>query len=786
MKKFVSVTFAVWAVLLVIKIVEYCFCDISLLTILFAIGKSLFLGTCIVLLAILLWFSLHRVSMRFAELISVGFLSFAILVEGCLTIYSCHTGLLLGNDFFIRPCTEIISAVVGFMPLWGAVLALISLFVGMSAIFLYVAKFELSKTWIYTGCAIAVLSFFTIFIKNVKDTESLRERNCHTIKTAHLLLARVQNDSAIQYDDEKLSQFASLFPEWNVQDLHYPLERTFEEKDVLSPYFHKFTSLPNIVIIIEESFGREWAGNCQNGGFTPFFDSLAQTGLYWENCLSIAPRSFAIVPAILGSVPYGDNGFQFGSMPQTNGIVPILQQNGYQIEAFYGGDFAFDCMQDYLQNQHIDYLSNYFSDFKNDKSNQKEGFSWGYHDSTMFAKSLCRIHESTSNKPTFRVYVTLTAHDNLMGINWAQNQKNKRYECQADSIIQLLPSRKIQRDDLAPILYADDCLRYFFREYSKLKDFENTIFILTGDHASGKNMENDLSFHHVPLVIWSPKLKQSHKFCGIVSHNDVSPTLLAFLNTFQKFQMTEISHFIGKTLDTSRSPQLNYRISLLNAEHVYDELVFDDCFYKKSTDRLYSLNEFPVLKPLRNDSLKHKMANILETMEYVHKYSYKNNCVTKHPLLQEETFEFIQDIHYEHDIVCCDSMTNKNDFSLAKHIVVSEKISIPRLKKIKAVLSSNVLLQNVKEKDRTIIQIRLLNVNNTEVYRYSGDLRNFLSKKQETNSVLQFYMEKTANIQTYSKKLKLEVSLSFPYEIQKQLPKIIFQNMQISLYGIEM
>lgn len=783
MKKFIPVTFAVWTVLLVIKIVECCFCNVSLPTLLLAIGEFLFFGTCIVFLAILLWLCLRSVSIRFASLFSVGFLSFVILAECCLIIYSCHTGLLLGTDFFIRPCTEIVSAVAGFMPLWSAVLALLSLFIGMSAIFLYVARIELSKTWIYTGCAVAVLAFFSIFIK-ITDTELLRERNCPLIKTTHLLLARTQNDFAVQYNDEKLSQFASLFPEWNVQDLHYPLERMFEEQDALSPYFHKFTSLPHIVVIIEESFGREWVGKSK--GFTPFFDSLAQTGLYWGNCLSVAPRSFAAVPAILGSVPYADNGFQFGSMPQTNGIIPILRQNNYQTEAFYGGDFAFDCMQDYLQNQHIDYLSNYYSDFKNDKSNKKEGFSWGYHDSTMFAKSLSHIQESTNNKPTFRVFITLTAHDNLMGINWAQNQKNKRYERRADSVIQLLSSSKINRDDLAPILYADECLRYFFKEYSKLKDFENTIFILTGDHASGKNMENDLSFHHVPLVIWSPKIKQSHKFCGIVSHNDVAPTLLAFLNTFHEFQMTQTSHFIGKTLDTSRSPLFNYRMPLLNAEHVYDELVFDDCFYKKSTNRLYSLNEFPMLKPLRNDSLKHKMEDVLETMEYVHKYSYKNNCVTKHPLLQEEVFEFIQDIHYEHDIVCCDSATNKSDLSLAKHIVISEKISIPRLKKIKVVISSNVLLQNVKEKDRTIIQIRLLNVNNTEIYRYSDDLRNFLSKKQGTDSVLQFYLEKTANIQTYSKKMKLEVSLSFPYEIQKQSPKIIFQNMQVSLYGIEM
>ena len=786
MRKFVPIAVAIWAILLLTKITDFLIEGVSISLLPYLVCEALLFGTCTILVASLLWLMLHRISERWALHVSVFFLAFSILLECVLSVYSWHTGLLLGNDFFIRPTSEILSAIGGFMPLWGALLLLGGIGSVLFFLLYRASNSPMSKKWVLAGIAVMTLSFCSFpFIKMKLADGPIRERNCLTNKTLYLLLSKTAETRQIKlFEEKKINDFKTMFPHWDIQNPRYPLERLFDEKDILSSYFYEFYSLPNVVIILEESFGREWAGNLSGESFTPFFDSLARTGLYWENCISIAPRSFAAVPAILGSVPYGNNGFQFGAIPHTNGLIPILQKNDYVTEAFYGGDFVFDCMQEYLQNQHTDYISNYYSEFKKDNSKNKEGFMWGYHDSTMFSKSIRHIKGSKYCKPTFRLYVTLTAHDELMGINWTQNKKNKRYEQLAESIIRRLPENKskINAKDLAPIVYADDCLRYFFNEYSKLKDFDNTIFILTGDHASGKNMENDLSFHHVPLVVWSPKLKQRHLFQGIISHNDIAPTILAFLNTFSNFHMTKTSHFIGQSFDTSSSLSLTYKIPLLNSAHEYDELIFDTFFFKKSTNKLYTMEKFPKLTSIENDSLLKEMKHVLATIEYVHKYSYQNNCITSHPLLQKENLTLIKDIRYDQKLVCRDSTTKIENFPIPKQIFISEIFPCTHQKKIKIVLQSDILLQESNEIGQTTIQMDLKDPSNTILYHYSGTFHNFLSKKQENDSTIQFYMEKHIDIHSYAKNLILEVSLSFPHNEQKYQSHFLFKNLQIYLY----
>jgi uncharacterized sulfatase len=113
------------------------------------------------------------------------------------------------------------------------------------------------------------------------------------------------NLSKLEFNKDKIQKYKSIFPEREILDDTYPLERTDNINNVLGQYFKKSKEKPNIVFIIVESLGADLFGVNKYGyTFTPFLDSLSRHSLLWTNCLSSTPRSFGAVPAITGSVPH--------------------------------------------------------------------------------------------------------------------------------------------------------------------------------------------------------------------------------------------------------------------------------------------------------------------------------------------------------------------------------------------------------------------------------------------------------------------------------------------------
>ena len=80
--------------------------------------------------------------------------------------------------------------------------------------------------------------------------------------------------------------------------------------------------------------------------------------------------------------------------------------------------------------------------------------------------------------------------------------------------------------------YADWALRKFFEEARKQPWFDNTIFVLEGDHGKlvgDAECELPESYNHIPLMIYSSRIHPEEKntFGGQV---DIQPTILGLLN----------------------------------------------------------------------------------------------------------------------------------------------------------------------------------------------------------------------------------------------------------------
>jgi glucan phosphoethanolaminetransferase (alkaline phosphatase superfamily) len=342
-------------------------------------------------------------------------------------------------------------------------------------------------------------------------------------------------------------------------DANFPFLHADSTKDVLSPFFSKGNRAPNIVFIIVEGLGRAFTNeNAYLGSFTPFLDSLSQHSLYWENCLSSAGRTFGVFPSVLGSLPYGKHGFaELGEqMPANLGLISILASNGYNSSFFYGGDSKFDNMNLFLRRQNINHI---YDEATYDHSYQKlpansQGFTWGYGDSELFRRYLAELDKHTDNTLQINALLTVATHSPFKLNNQSKydalfEKRMQNLKFDAASIAQ----HREYKPQYASILYMDDAIRHFFKSYASLQSFKNTIFIITGDHRMPDiPMSTKIDRYHVPLIIYSPLLKRTAKFSAVVSHLDITPSLLAFVKKQYHIHSPSLVTWLGAGLDTAR------------------------------------------------------------------------------------------------------------------------------------------------------------------------------------------------------------------------------------------
>lgn len=62
--------------------------------------------------------------------------------------------------------------------------------------------------------------------------------------------------------------------------------------------------------------------------------------------------------------------------------------------------------------------------------------------------------------------------------------------------------------------------------------FDNTLFVFVADHTAGAAGKEEISLegHHIPFIIYAPKLVKARRIDMPVSQIDVLPTLLGLLN----------------------------------------------------------------------------------------------------------------------------------------------------------------------------------------------------------------------------------------------------------------
>lgn len=507
-----------------------------------------------------------------------------LLISNAMIMYFVSADIPLDKVFFTYSVKVLIyiSQSTGAFVWWGYVGLLL-----IPALFFVVSKKEIDfgKPWLFAWLGLAVIGFFFNGVPSwMYETSEEKNTICNKQEYFWTSLFK-RNNTYFRFNHENLDKkqvqaFQANFPDLEFVNYQYPFCHKDLSPDVLSGYFDlKPDKLPNFVFIITEGLGREFSGpDSPMPSATPFLDSLANTGLYWTNCMSSSQRTFAVLPTMFANLPFGKNGFmQSKDAPQFQSLVSILKDNGYSSAFFYGGWLCFDDMCFFLKDMGVnEYLPDYH------EYPEEEQNTWGLLDHVMFREAIKKV-SANDTVPRLDIYLTLTTHDPFEYPNKAEY--TRMYE---DKLVEKGMQKSVPQylhERFASYMYYDDCLRKFFADYSQLPGYENTIFIITGDHHFN-SLAKDKDRCHVPLVMWSPMLKESHRFPAVVTHRDVTPSLLAMMKSSCAIQSPEIVSWINTGLDTvsyfrseTFTPQATASHELINMLYK-DQLLLGDKAYR--------------------------------------------------------------------------------------------------------------------------------------------------------------------------------------------------------------
>jgi len=333
----------------------------------------------------------------------------------------------------------------------------------------------------------------------------------------------------------------------------YPFLREERTYDALGPYFNKAPRAPNFVFFIAEGLGRGFSGpGAVLGSFTPKLDALAAEGLYWENFLANQGRTFGVLPALFGSMPFGRNGLaELGDkMPPHMTLLSIVKKAGYGVRVYCGFNSDFDNDRAFYTINGADSIT----DELNFGPGYKKSTSWGYADRELITRALAG-EARAAGEPYITVLKTSTMHTpyRFQG----QEAYYPVFERHLDAL-GIQESRKEayrkHRDIYTSVLYFDDEIARFIGELRKRPAWRNTVFILTGDHRLPEiPMSTRLSRYYVPLLVLSPMLKAPARFKSVSSHLDITPSVLAFLAHNYGLQTPRRVTWLGSGLDTQTS-----------------------------------------------------------------------------------------------------------------------------------------------------------------------------------------------------------------------------------------
>lgn len=605
-----------------------------------------------------------------------------VVVYCCLMGYFMNVTQPLDRVFFIYSPEELYNIVVSsvhfsLLPLVGV---LVAVFLYSLLLRFWNRKVKIGRLLALSYLGIALL-FVIVFNYHTLITNGKPYKTHYDYCLAVNQIAFTLNDFNEYIEQNKAEDFSSYnenvlrdavvyqrrFPNFKYVDIHYPFLRENDDPDVLGGLLDKTSDgkAPDFVFIIVEGLGQKLSSSDPKMSFTPFLDSLKTEGLYWPNCLALAERTFGVMPNVFSSAPYDKLGFGrvWFPIPDHNSILKDMSKNGYSLSFYYGGNAAFDGQNTYMAGNGVGYIMDPTeSDFDQEQKEElAKDHAWGMYDKDMFNAAIRHRDTVARNRPNTDIYMTLSTHEPFYF---------KGQEPYIEKVHKMLAETKnfgprekeyVTKNDYmyATYLYTDECIKDLFDYYKTLPEYDNTVFVIMGDHRTGcvPVFKEHIAFYNIPLIIYSPLIKSPQTFKGVVTHHDIAPTITSYLKNNYDYRVDDVCHWLGMSLDTSAVFGCNQSVAfMLNNRDVVEYLHHDYYLFR---DRLYKLDEFMNCTEILNDSIKNQLKEYLRQYRNVDMYVTRNDFLWKKPANMTEVMNSVKmsevDYHidtHRHQLIC--------------------------------------------------------------------------------------------------------------------------------------
>ena len=269
---------------------------------------------------------------------------------------------------------------------------------------------------------------------------------------------------------------------------------------------------PNVLFIILESFTSKFVGSVGGEkGVTPNLDSLARTGVLFNNIFAAGDRSQKGLVALLSGYPNQPT-TSIIKFPRKTERLPHLGRAlaavGYRSHYYYGGELAFANMKSYLQAGGYQKFTER-TDFAAADQNSK----WGAHDGVLFDRILDDLRQQT--RPFFVTAFTLSSHEPF--------EIPMKPHFRGTSEVALFRNS---------VYYTDYTLGKFLRAAKKEPWYAHTLLVLVADHGHqqpGNSSNQSPNKFRIPLLLAGGALRPEARgrvVRALGSQTDVAATLL--------------------------------------------------------------------------------------------------------------------------------------------------------------------------------------------------------------------------------------------------------------------
>src|SRR5690554_2073055 len=432
----------------------------------------------------------------------------------------------------------------------------------------------------------------------------------------------------LNFDDlnpMNISYFQDQYPHKEFVSNTYPLLHEVKNEDGLQPYLNDFDSVPNLVLVIVEGLSDEYIHEYHGVQMMPFLHSLKDSSLYWERCFTLGERSFAAVPSLLGGLPYGDLGFTLlNNYPRHHTLVNLLKSRNYHTSFVYGQAAWFHNKRNFFGYNSADWIidKENFDSTYNKIIVGENNYFWGYNDKDLFSQYF-KMLDTVPKSPYFNTFFTGTSHPPYVITNDEHysavlkgftTEKNKKF----------ISSYGVY---MKTIMFVDDAIEEFFEEYKKRSDYENTVFIITGDHPMSELPRiNELKKYHVPLIIYSPKLKEAQSYKQVVSHLDFSTSILSFVEHYTESFPSETASLGYSLFDTD--PSIARKYSFMDGNRGMYEYYADGYYLRKN--ELYEVGDHFTISEIKDEKKKKQLKKVLDNFKTInYRTSFDNKILSK-------------------------------------------------------------------------------------------------------------------------------------------------------------